>query len=182
MTCIRACQKRLLVAALLLLALTSFSVPQVGFSYSVDAPGIAGEPPGRSAGPASSGPDRVTPERAREDFAKLPLCFELNRGQADPRVRFISRGDGFNLALTANQAILQLAATLAPEASRRRPRIRKPTSALLRMKLLGANPQPIIDRMAALGITQGCGGGNYCPTQAVTRGRMAVSLVSAFNL
>jgi hypothetical protein len=39
-----------------------------------------------------------------------------------------------------------------------------------------------IDRMAVLGITQGCGGGNYCPTQAVTRGQMAVFLVRAFNL
>jgi hypothetical protein len=39
-----------------------------------------------------------------------------------------------------------------------------------------------IDRMAVLGITQGCGGGNYCPSLAVTRAQMAAFLVRAFNL
>lgn len=32
------------------------------------------------------------------------------------------------------------------------------------------------------GITAGCGGGNYCPTTAVTRAEMAVFLVRTFNL
>ena len=31
-------------------------------------------------------------------------------------------------------------------------------------------------------ITGGCGGGNYCPTSAVTRGQMAVFLVTMFGL
>lgn len=39
-----------------------------------------------------------------------------------------------------------------------------------------------IDRMGALGITQGCGGGNYCPTLSVTRAQMAAFLVRAFKL
>jgi hypothetical protein len=39
-----------------------------------------------------------------------------------------------------------------------------------------------IDRMAVLQITLGCGGGNYCPTLAVSRGQMAAFLVRAFNL
>jgi hypothetical protein len=39
-----------------------------------------------------------------------------------------------------------------------------------------------IDRMAVLQITLGCGGGNYCPTEPVTRGQMAAFLVRAFNL
>jgi len=39
-----------------------------------------------------------------------------------------------------------------------------------------------IDRMAVLQITLGCGGGNYCPSLAVTRGQMAAFLVRAFNL
>lgn len=39
-----------------------------------------------------------------------------------------------------------------------------------------------IDRLAALGITQGCGGGNYCPTLAVSRAQMAAFLVRAFDL
>jgi glucose/arabinose dehydrogenase len=41
---------------------------------------------------------------------------------------------------------------------------------------------PFIDRLAELGITAGCGGGNYCPGSPVTRGEMAVFLVIAFNI
>jgi hypothetical protein len=39
-----------------------------------------------------------------------------------------------------------------------------------------------IDRMAVLGITSGCGGGNYCPTDPVTREQMSVFLSAAFGL
>ncbi len=39
-----------------------------------------------------------------------------------------------------------------------------------------------IERMGALGITQGCGGGNYCPSLSVTRAQMAAFLVRAFKL
>lgn len=39
-----------------------------------------------------------------------------------------------------------------------------------------------IDRMAVLNITHGCGGGNYCPANPVTRGQMAAFLVRAFGL
>ena len=34
----------------------------------------------------------------------------------------------------------------------------------------------------AHGVTAGCGGGNYCPVSSVTRGHMAVFLVTAFKL
>lgn len=39
-----------------------------------------------------------------------------------------------------------------------------------------------IERMGALGITQGCGGPNYCPSLSVTRAQMAAFLVRAFKL
>jgi glucose/arabinose dehydrogenase len=39
-----------------------------------------------------------------------------------------------------------------------------------------------IDRLWVRGITVGCGGTNYCPTDPVTRGQMAAFLVRAFNL
>jgi len=39
-----------------------------------------------------------------------------------------------------------------------------------------------IDELAARGITAGCGGGNYCPGTPVTRGQMAVFLVTTFSL
>jgi len=39
-----------------------------------------------------------------------------------------------------------------------------------------------IKQLAAEGITGGCGGGNYCPENPVTRAQMAVFLVKTFNL
>jgi hypothetical protein len=39
-----------------------------------------------------------------------------------------------------------------------------------------------VEALAAAGITGGCGGGNYCPNQAVTRGQMAVFLSIALGL
>lgn len=39
-----------------------------------------------------------------------------------------------------------------------------------------------IEQMAAEGISSGCGGGNFCPNNTVTRAQMAVFLVRAFGL
>jgi hypothetical protein len=39
-----------------------------------------------------------------------------------------------------------------------------------------------IDRLATAGITGGCGGGRFCPSQAVTRGQMAAFLQRALEL
>jgi hypothetical protein len=39
-----------------------------------------------------------------------------------------------------------------------------------------------IERLAAEGITGGCGGANYCPNGIVTREQMAVFLVRTFDL
>ncbi len=41
---------------------------------------------------------------------------------------------------------------------------------------------PWIYELVARAITGGCGGGNYCPTAPVTRGQMAVFLVTTFGL
>ena len=42
---------------------------------------------------------------------------------------------------------------------------------------------PLIERMAELEVTQGCGDGtNFCPFNPVTRAQMAVFLTRAFNL
>jgi IPT/TIG domain/S-layer homology domain len=41
---------------------------------------------------------------------------------------------------------------------------------------------PWIEQLAAEGITGGCGGGNFCPGQAVTRGQMAAFLGITFRL
>lgn len=41
-------------------------------------------------------------------YAALPLSFEANLGQTHPNVNFISRGKGYSLFLTGNEAVLTL--------------------------------------------------------------------------
>lgn len=41
---------------------------------------------------------------------------------------------------------------------------------------------PWINEIAARGVTAGCGGGNFCPGDAVTRGQMSVFLSANFDL
>src|SRR3990172_387347 len=41
-------------------------------------------------------------------YGKLPLSFEANCGQADPSVKFLSRGLGYNLYLRSDEAVLAL--------------------------------------------------------------------------
>ena len=43
-----------------------------------------------------------------EAYGHLPLSFEANQGQTDQRVRFLVRGNGYSLLLTANEAVLAL--------------------------------------------------------------------------
>ncbi len=47
-------------------------------------------------------------ERAVESYGNLPLSFEANQGQTDSRVKFVSRGRGYTLFLTGNEAVLAL--------------------------------------------------------------------------
>jgi len=56
----------------------------------------------------STEPDWATKIRISETYGKLPLHFEANQGQVDERVRFLSRGSGYNLLLTFNEAVLTL--------------------------------------------------------------------------
>ena len=63
-----------------------------------------------SAGPASP-PQKTSPaQKAQiaEDYGKLPLSFEANTGQAGKSVKFLSRGSGYGLYLTGNEAVLEL--------------------------------------------------------------------------
>src|SRR5687768_9873906 len=49
-------------------------------------------------------------QRARvlKDFARSPVSFEVNRGQTDPRVRYLTRGKGYTLYLTEQEAVFSL--------------------------------------------------------------------------
>ncbi len=62
--------------------------------------------PAQPAVQTSASPAAVT--AARASFARLPLSFEQNVGQTDSRVKYTSRGAGYNLFLTADEAVFAL--------------------------------------------------------------------------
>ena len=41
-------------------------------------------------------------------YGKLPLSFEVNRGQSAKEVKFLARGQGYVLFLTRDEAVLAL--------------------------------------------------------------------------
>ncbi len=47
-------------------------------------------------------------DRIQADYAALPLAFEQNQGQTDARVKYMARGNGYILFLTANDAVFLL--------------------------------------------------------------------------
>jgi Beta-propeller repeat len=86
-------------------------------------------------------------------YGKLPLAFEANQGQTAADVRFLSRGDGYSLFLTEQEAVLALRQS-APGAARRLDhtklgKVRSNTHgvekpAVVRMRLDGANPNATV--------------------------------------
>jgi hypothetical protein len=93
-------------------------------------------------------------ERVRTSFAALPLAFEQNLGQADSRIKYMARGNGYTLGLTENDAVFLLRSrSSANEQSPVRvpgfraqnlPGLRnlpKDLTAVVRMQLVGGNSQ-----------------------------------------
>jgi hypothetical protein len=79
--------------------------------------------------------------RVEANFGRLPLGFEFNKGQADPRVKFMTHGQGYGLFLTSTEAVMNL---------RREENHQVSTTATLRMTLPGSNPQPRVIGVAPL--------------------------------
>ena len=77
----------------------------------------------------------ATQPLSRDGYAGAGLLpsFEPNQGQADPRVKFLSRGRRYTLFLTKDEAVVALKPLLA------RPPQPQPAS-FLRLRLLSANP------------------------------------------
>jgi len=63
--------------------------------------------PGSSANAAGT-PERKTQQQWVDTFHRMPMSFEANIGQTDPEVAFVSRGPGYNLFLTHDEAVFCL--------------------------------------------------------------------------
>jgi len=89
--------------------------------------------------------------QVQSNYGKLPLSFEVNQGQTDAQVKFLSRGPGYALFLTPAEAVLSLR---KPHASAKASPVSTKSSlpssapevsgAVLRMQFVGANPAPRI--------------------------------------
>jgi hypothetical protein len=82
---------------------TLFSLATVAFAVLL--------PMARQASMAQSpaqSPVKTHAAAQSEGYGRLPLSFERNQGQADPGVRFTSRGLGYSLFLTDSEAVLAL--------------------------------------------------------------------------
>uniref|UniRef100_UPI0025CC7CB7 DUF7948 domain-containing protein n=1 Tax=uncultured Lamprocystis sp. TaxID=543132 RepID=UPI0025CC7CB7 len=128
-------------------------------------PLIQPAPPPASAAAAPAAPAQA---RIQADYGKLPYTFEANGGQADAAVKFLARGPGYSLFLTPGEAVLSLHTSQPNPTPRSRPGARpepvpgptpaaapEPTAAatppaVLRLSLVGANPEPVIRGEAAL--------------------------------
>ena len=75
---------------------------------------------------------------AQRRTAELPLAFELNRGQSDGSVRFLARGAGMTAFFTDTEVVMLLHRSRKPQGDRWQSR--EVEQAVVRMKLLGANP------------------------------------------
>ena len=88
-------------------------------------------------------------QRIASLYARLPLSFELNRGQFDPQVNFAARGLGYTLFLTPREAVLALRGSSPGESPYEETRAgelpvppvehRGLAPATLRLKFVGAN-------------------------------------------
>ncbi|MFL6211488.1 MAG: carboxypeptidase regulatory-like domain-containing protein [Pyrinomonadaceae bacterium] len=87
--------------------------------------------------PAAAARARTLPSPSR--YGQLPLSFEANQGQTDGQVKFIARGSGFNLFLTATEAVI---VTPAPVRDAGTDASLKQN--VLRMNLRHSNPAPAI--------------------------------------
>src|SRR3954451_8218250 len=106
---------RLIVWLLIIVSISVF----VSLMKSVSRPSHAAR--------ANSAADRPlsTPE-----YGKVPLSFEINQGQTDRAVQYLSRGSGYTIFLTPSQAVLSLQQRVGT----------KSPSQVLRIALVGSNP------------------------------------------
>jgi len=97
-------------------------------------------------------------------YGQLPLSFEANQGQTDGQVKFLARGQGYTLFLTAREAVFAFSPLAA---HRQRPKGIGPQAGagpatsdlariVVRMQLFGANPAPQV-----MGLEEQPGKANY---------------------
>jgi len=117
--------------------------------YLIQCPGTARAQDQPAAAPAIASPAAASRARLAEAYGRLPLSFEVNRGQAPDSVRFLARGQRYTLFLSADEALLGIRSSAAGSQGAAGSRI-------LRMQLAGANSSAV-----AVGLNELPGKANY---------------------
>ncbi|HEU4872435.1 MAG TPA: SBBP repeat-containing protein [Pyrinomonadaceae bacterium] len=104
---------------------------------------------------SSSDTTALAPGKTRiaEQFGALPLSFEINKGQVDQPVKFLSHGPGYDLFLTATEAVLRLRKPRPLQVEKLQDQALGKTGAgsdvregtVVRLKMLGANATPQVE-------------------------------------
>jgi len=98
---------------------------------------IAGSKPGAAGARDSRSALMGAKSAASASAVSLPLFFEPNEGQTDGRVKFLARGAGYGLFLTADEAVLALQRTVAKKSADGKEHSMRTNA--IRMRLAGAN-------------------------------------------
>lgn len=108
-----------------------------------------------------STPNESAKVKILESYGRVPLHFEANNGQTDRRVKFLALGSGYTLFLTSTEAVLALDKPVVNNNRGESVAALKATKtyadksprAVLRMKLVGANPAPQIEGRESGGLS-----------------------------
>lgn len=148
----RNTRKQLIVFALMLMSLASWlALP--GNTQS-NAARVFADVSSPSASLAK--PDKTTQARWSETYGKLPRSFEANQGQFDSRVRFVSRGAGQTVYLTATQAVFFVHSGKEPPRNQhdapdqQQTKTASARQAIIRMRLVGANAHARVEGLDEL--------------------------------
>jgi len=105
------------------------------------AAGVFAAAPVLSAGPGSK-PAAAEGARIASAYGRLPLGFEANRGQNDGQVKFLARGGGYGLYLTADGAVLGLCGSAPETGGEPLSTTKRKRCETVRMQFVGANASP----------------------------------------
>jgi beta-propeller repeat-containing protein len=133
---LRHVNRRFALALVLSVIINMANIPAHFAAGSATTAGAVAAASSHRAEQPATAPDEETRARVSEAYGKLALSFEANQGQTAPQVKFISRGDGYNLFLTSNEAVLAMN--------------KGAQGAALKIKLVGASPEPQVTGESAL--------------------------------
>jgi hypothetical protein len=97
----------LIAISLVLILLSTILLAQSSFSIAdavIKAPLVKQS----AAAKSLSQPDPENQAKIQESYGKLPLSFEASQGQADSRVKFLTRTGAYSMFLTGDEAALVL--------------------------------------------------------------------------